>query len=211
MLSNDFNLIEIKAPFFFGLLTVPFAYGGLIGLLYWRLGVEGLIGLGIPLMSIPLQICISNMNGRILQRVNVHKDRRVQITSELIEAIKQVKMYGWEMAFRRIVSAVRSEEVAELLKLNLGRSLEFVLTVYSPYLGAFVALYIRSLSAEPTDAIIFTTIGLANFIRIYGLFFSFGFSLVVELDVIFERFATVYNMKNIQMIQINPPSMEYEI
>ena len=93
----------------------------------------------------------------------------------------------------------------------MGRSLEFVLTVYTPYLGAFVALYIRSLSAELTDAIIFTTIGLANFIRIYGLFFSFGFSLVVELDVIFERFATVYNMKNIQMIQINPPSMEYEI
>ena len=110
MLSNHFNLIEIKAPFFFGLLTVPFAYGGLIGLLYWRLGMEGLIGLGIPLILIPLQVCISSMNGRILQRVNLHKDRRVQMTSELIEAIKQVKMYGWEMAFRTSISAVRSQE-----------------------------------------------------------------------------------------------------
>ena len=107
------------------------------------------------------------------------------MTSELIEAIKQVKMYGWEMAFRTSISTVRSREVVELLKLNLGRSFELALAVYTPYLGAFVSLYVRSLSVELTDAVIFTTIALANFIRIYNLFFSFGFSLVVELDVIF--------------------------
>ena len=66
LLSNDFNLIEVKAPFFFGLISTPFSFAGIIGLLYWRLGVEGLIGLAVPIVLIPLQLCISKINGRLL-------------------------------------------------------------------------------------------------------------------------------------------------
>ena len=39
MLSNDFNMMEIKAPFFFGLCTFPIAYAAFLGVLIYRLGV----------------------------------------------------------------------------------------------------------------------------------------------------------------------------
>ena len=109
LLSNDFNLIEVKAPFFFGFITVPFGFGGIIALLYWRLGAEGLISLAIPFAMMPISLWISKLNGSLLQEVNVNKDRRVKITSELIEAIKHIKIYGWEMAFRKIIGTIREK------------------------------------------------------------------------------------------------------
>ena len=107
MLSNDFNLLEIKAPFFFGWITVPFAYLGIIAVLLDRLGPEGLIALGIPLVFFPIQLLVSRFNGKLLEQMNKHKDKRVKITTELIEAIKHVKIYGWEMAFRKIICIIR--------------------------------------------------------------------------------------------------------
>ena len=96
MLSNDFNMMEIKAPFFFGLCTFPIAYAAFLGVLIYRLGVQGIICLGVPLFFIPFQIGLGKVIGKLLVDVNIHKDKRVKITSEVIDAIKFIKIYGWE-------------------------------------------------------------------------------------------------------------------
>ena len=117
--------------------------------------------------------------------MNINKDRRVKITAELIDAIKHVKIYGWEMAFRRIICMVREKEVASLMKLNIGRSFELAIATFSTNLGAFISLYVRSLSAELTDAVIFTTLELVGFIKMSNMFLSLGFGLIIEFNVIF--------------------------
>jgi hypothetical protein len=81
MISNDFNLIEIKAPFFFGMITLPLAYIGFIVVIYLRIGAEGLIFMGIPLVLIPIQILLGRVNGKTLEKVNVQKDKRIKVTS----------------------------------------------------------------------------------------------------------------------------------
>ena len=85
--------------------------------------------------------------------------------------------------------------------------------MFSANLGSFVSLYVRSLSVELTDAVIFTTLELANFIKLYNMFLVLGFGVVIEFNIIFERFCTVYNMKNLQMIELpkDEPKLSNEI
>ena len=43
-----------------------------------------------------------------------------------------------------------------------------------------------------------------GFLRLNILFLSLGVGFVYELNVIFERFANILNIKNIQMVEIDP-------
>lgn len=81
MISNDFNIIEVKAPYLFGLLSLPFAYIGFILIIYFRIGIEGLLIIGIPLLAMPIQILLGHHCGKKLEEVNIHKDHRIKITS----------------------------------------------------------------------------------------------------------------------------------
>jgi ATP-binding cassette subfamily C (CFTR/MRP) protein 4 len=74
-------------------------------------------------MTVPVSNCISRNNGGIISNINVFKDKRVQATSEIIEGIRFIKLYGWEEAFRRIIQGIRDQEIRLLRKLSLGRSL----------------------------------------------------------------------------------------
>lgn len=95
MLSNDFNIIEVKIPIFFASLTFPFAFIGIAIILLIRLGWPGIIGIMIPVLVFPIQNYIGKKNGQLLQKVNINKDLRVKVCTEIIEGIKFVKLYGW--------------------------------------------------------------------------------------------------------------------
>jgi len=79
MLSNDFNTIEIKAPFFFVLTIIPFVYLSVIIVLVIRLGWQGIMCILIPLIFLPLQTWVGKINGQILTEININKDKRVRL------------------------------------------------------------------------------------------------------------------------------------
>lgn len=59
--------------------------------------------MGIVLLVLPISNFISKYNGKLLQEINIYKDRRIKTTTEVMEGIKYIKLYGWEIAFRRII------------------------------------------------------------------------------------------------------------
>lgn len=107
MFANDFNVIELKCPWFFAASPTPIVVIGSIVLLITRLGWFGIICPAIIIVFIPLQILVSRLNGGILKNVNIFKDDRVKMCSEIIEGIKFIKLYGWEMAFKKIINGLR--------------------------------------------------------------------------------------------------------
>ena len=75
--------------------SFPVSIVGITVLLITRIGWPAIVGIVLILILIPINKRISERNGDIIQEVNVFKDRRVQITTETIEGIKYVKLYGW--------------------------------------------------------------------------------------------------------------------
>ena len=79
MLSNDFNLFELKAPSFFAGMSTPIIVVGSIALLITRLGWVGIICPLVIILLIPLQLLIGRLNGVILEDINKYKDHRVKL------------------------------------------------------------------------------------------------------------------------------------
>lgn len=95
MLGNDLNMVEIRIPFLFTFLA---SFVGIIGVTVIsiiRLGWTGAIMILVPLAIFPFQFIVGRIIGSQLKGVNVYKDFRVKITTEIIEGIKFVKLYGW--------------------------------------------------------------------------------------------------------------------
>ena len=58
--------------------------------------------------------------------------------TELVEGIKTIKLYGWELAFKEIIQEIRKAEVLSYLKLKFVRSVGRANFEMSTYLAAFV-------------------------------------------------------------------------
>ena len=54
-----------------------------------------------------------------------HKDRRIRMTSEVLNGVKVIKLYAWEDHFQRDVQSIRDNELSVLRRityLNAGLS-----------------------------------------------------------------------------------------
>ena len=58
----------------------------------------------------------------IVNDINIYKDKRVELTTQLIEGIKFVKLYGWELAFKKIIVDIREKELFYLRKFSIYRA-----------------------------------------------------------------------------------------
>lgn len=107
LLSSDFNSIETKLPYLMAGLVFPFAVIGGTIIICLRTGWGGIFTFIVPLVIFPIAILISRKIKDSIQRINVSKDGRIKLCSEIIEGIKFIKLYGWEMAFKKKIQVLR--------------------------------------------------------------------------------------------------------
>ena len=85
-------------------------------LLWQQLGLASLAGVGLIVMILPLNFLISNgmsVNMDITMKI---KDKKMKLLNEILNAIKVLKMYAWEMSFRDKVFNLRQKEIDFLKK-----------------------------------------------------------------------------------------------
>ena len=177
MFSNDFNIVEFKTPWFFLSSVTPITLIGSAIILILRLGWPGILCPIIVLLFLPLQLWISKTNGDGMKRINVDKDRRVKLTSEIIEGIKFIKLYGWELAFQDMVRQIRSSEIHQYIKLSVGKSFERALAHTTVLWSGFVCFLVMYFTGEGellNVANIFSTLEILMTLKI-SLFYA-GFS-----------------------------------
>ena len=159
----------------------------------------------------PVQTCIGRANAAILKKSNLTKDARVKTCTEIIEGIKYIKIYGWEMAFKHIIQQLRKEEIQHYIKLGFFRSLERALGNSTHLIASLTCFYVMYATGEGTGlsvAKIFSTLELMATARVTVFYFGLAMSFFFELHVIFERFCNIYNIKEKRMIEIDPISKE---
>ena len=99
----------------------PFGLLGIVAILIVRFGWPGILILIVIAAFIPLQIMVGKINSSYIEEANIYKDQRVEVCTEIIEGIKFIKLYGWEIAFKHIIQILRREEIRIYLKLAFGR------------------------------------------------------------------------------------------
>ena len=79
LLSNDFNLIEYKAPIFFAGSVMPLVLIGVVVILVVKFGWPGIIPPVVVGILVPIQILIGKKMSDSLKKVNIYKDQRVKV------------------------------------------------------------------------------------------------------------------------------------
>lgn len=138
LLSSDLGIIEQMLPISMNASNFPVVMVGSTVLLILRLGWPGVIGIALVFLIVPISFCISRSNGSLYQEINIYKDKRVQATTEIIEGIKYIKLYGWEIAFRKIIQGFREKEIMNYKKLSFGKSFERSIGNFIGYLAALI-------------------------------------------------------------------------
>lgn len=107
LLSSDFNAIETKLPFVLAGLMLPFGLIGGTVLIWIMVGWPAVFTFIIPLIIFPIVLKISKKIKDFIVLITLSKDKRIKLCSELIEGIRFIKLYGWEMAFKKKIQSLR--------------------------------------------------------------------------------------------------------
>ncbi|PRP86346.1 ATP-dependent bile acid permease [Planoprotostelium fungivorum] len=141
---------NIFLPFFLITGNVVF----LSSILGWT--IVGIIALCLTVL-VPVNALVSRINLKATEEVIRFTDERISKMGQLLHAMGFVKLYNWEEAFRRRISAVRLKETKLIKKLAFLRCGTLSLWTFTPPLISLVTFYFYTKwGGELTPAIAFS-------------------------------------------------------
>ncbi|PWN87324.1 hypothetical protein FA10DRAFT_183067 [Acaromyces ingoldii] len=114
-----FKVSEVGAYLHFLFPSAPLQIVLCVYLLINLLGWSAVGGVAVLVLSLPLQTLISRLFVRLQRRLLEATDRRLNLTSEVLNCIKTVKFFAWEKSFEKRLDDARERELA-VLYMRLG-------------------------------------------------------------------------------------------
>jgi hypothetical protein len=85
-------------------------------LLWQQIGVSSLVGFATMFVFIPLNVYITKKAQELRKAKLKFTDSRIKTTNEVLNGIKVIKLYGWEISFMNLISNLRDQELSILQK-----------------------------------------------------------------------------------------------
>ena len=157
-------------------------------LLYFYIGVSGLIGVAILMLLIPLNFSL----GSFLQSIRAKHlpviDKRVKLTEDIIRNISVVKMFSWDVPFLESILRIRNYEMRFVYREVLAWALLIGVLILTPSLSTLAAFSFHSLQQLPmTPSSVFGALTILNWIKFPLMHFSQGLSLAIQLKIALQR------------------------
>ncbi|KAG0197026.1 hypothetical protein BGX28_009470, partial [Mortierella sp. GBA30] len=130
-------------------ISIPAEIGTGLWLLYRLLGWSVWVGLLIMVAMTPLQIWRAKIFGGMQNQKWKYMDERIRLTTEVLSAIKIVKLYAWESAFLTKILAVRNMELDVLRQLGITNAILSIVNSSSTLIVCFVTLSIYATWGGP--------------------------------------------------------------
>ncbi|RDX54318.1 metal resistance protein YCF1 [Lentinus brumalis] len=187
-----YGLISISGPY-----QIILAFISLYNIMGW----PAFVGVGVMIVSIPLNTLIARLLKKQQEQQMKNRDKRTRLMSDLLNNIRSIKLYAWENAFIRWISTVRNDEELKMLrKIGIVTSLNTSLWSGIPLLVAFssfaVAAYTSSVSL--TSDKIFPAISLYMLLQFPLAMFSMVTSNIIEAMVSAKRLSDFFNADELQ-------------
>ncbi|KAJ9097159.1 hypothetical protein QFC21_004828 [Naganishia friedmannii] len=130
-ITADSGYVEWSFPLIVEVLVEPLTIITGFALLLVNLGPSALVGIGLLAMSSPLMaIMFKDMRESRQQQLKV-MDKRVRLTSEVLSAIRQIKLYAYEAYFEKRMLGHRGQELARLRKNIRARATLSMITLFN--------------------------------------------------------------------------------
>ncbi|XP_063171075.1 multidrug resistance-associated protein 1-like [Candoia aspera] len=191
------NLMSVDAQRFMDLATyinmvwsAPFQVMLALYLLWQNLGPSVLAGVAVMLLLVPVNAVIA-MKTKTYQVAHMKsKDSRIKLMNEILNGIKVLKLYAWELAFKRKVLEIRQEELKVLKKSAYLAAMGTFTWVCAPFLVALstFAVYVTVSEENILDAQkAFVSLALFNILRFPLNILPMVVSSIVQASVSLKR------------------------
>ncbi|KAJ3058066.1 Multidrug resistance-associated protein 1 [Rhizoclosmatium hyalinum] len=191
-MSVDAGRLGDLTTYFHIIWSGPFQICLALYFLYFTLGVAIFAGVAVMLLMIPVNGLLATWSRRLNKIQMSNKDKRTKLMDELLNGIKVIKLYAWEMPFLKRVNAVRELELGTLIRmgyLSAGSSFTWVCT---PLMVSFVSFAVYSaISDEPlTSTKVFVSMSLFNLLQFPLAMFPSVITAIIDASVSFNRLYT---------------------
>jgi len=165
--TNDAQRIMDALTYGIFVVSTPTAMIAIVIIGSFYLSAAFAIGLAILILFLPIQVRIGGLSQRIHRQTVKISSERVTLMSEILRAIKLVKLYGWGRSFSAKVNAVRGQELTNLKRGAKVRATNQSISFTTPTLVVACAFAFHTLVlGEPLLAAeAFTTVALLNAAR----------------------------------------------
>lgn len=103
-------------------------------LIWQQLGPASLAGLSIMIIMIPLNVYTSNRAKKLQMKKLRHTDARVKAINEMLNGVKVVKLYAWEVPFGNMITKFRNAEIKVLRWISYFNAVSNLAWVLTPFL-----------------------------------------------------------------------------
>jgi ATP-binding cassette, subfamily C (CFTR/MRP), member 1 len=128
--------------------TLPLQLLGIFALLFaifFIASIGCLISLAILIV---VNILLTGMIGKVKSNFMQISDRRVEVTTECINAMKVIKLFGWEEVFQSRISRERRQEIKQLFITAVLQSFWIALNISFPLITAIITYNIYVWTGE---------------------------------------------------------------
>ncbi|RNA19404.1 multidrug resistance-associated 4, partial [Brachionus plicatilis] len=217
LLSTDATRIEFGMYFLPYLVTGPIQLVIVITILYLKVGATFLSGLLLLSLIVPAKWLILKQYNKFRSRNCKKSDERVTVLTEILNSIKIIKMYCWEIPFSKKVTDLRNQELRYQTLLNLVQSLTATIDTIMATLMSFlnISFFIAFAGIPLVPSFIVFSIGFyMRLCNSVGFNFSRAVVSVVNFRVSAKRVGDFLLMKELEMKPVpvpNDPDLAIEI
>jgi len=107
LVSNDVQRMEQAARQLFRLVVAIFDICVAVPLLWYFIGWQPLIGIIFLFLLVPFGGFLSYLSGKLRLKTAVISDQRINLMTEIVAGIREVKTHAWEWYFRDQIKEIR--------------------------------------------------------------------------------------------------------
>ena len=153
LISTDSNTVGMTFWFMHYSWAAPLQIAICLAMLYQQLGVSTFVALGVLVALIPVQGAIAGIIGSLTKATMKHTDSRVKLISEVVSAIRVVKLFAFEADFLGRVRESRSSELKAKRSVSYANAVNTTLMNAGPLVAALLAFLTYGLtSSQPLSA-----------------------------------------------------------
>jgi len=142
LMANDTQQIFDAATYIHFIYVDPILTLGTVAVLYWQIGPAALAAGGLMIILLPVQIAVARRIGRNRANMVRHTDSRVKILSEILQGIRVIKLYAWEIPMAERVQEVRIEELKCVKRALLLKSFNLLTLFLWPVVVSMVTFIV---------------------------------------------------------------------
>nr|XP_055108629.1 multidrug resistance-associated protein 1-like isoform X12 [Symphalangus syndactylus] len=207
MVGEIINLMSVDAQRFMDLATyinmiwsAPLQVILAVYLLWLNLGPSVFAGVAVMVLMVPVNAVMA-MKTKMYQVAHMKsKDNRIKLMNEILNGIKVLKLYAWELAFKDKVLAIRQEELKVLKKSAYLSAVGTFTWVCTPFLVALCtfAVYVTIDKNNILDAqTAFVSLALFNILR-----FPLNILPMVISSIVQTRILVMHSMSYLPQVDV---------